>query len=113
MRMRKPAVTALLLVIAVLASACTALGLGSSCGGTELIARFEQIGDLVVGANVQSSDVKIGSIQEIELDEWTARVSMCLDEGEQVPADVEAVVRTTSLLGEKFVDLRPQSAAPP
>jgi phospholipid/cholesterol/gamma-HCH transport system substrate-binding protein len=113
MRMRTPAVIALLLVIAVLGSACTALGLGSSCSGTELIAKFEQVGDLVVGANVQSSDVEIGSIQDLELDGWTARVSMCVDEGEQIPADVEAVVRTTSLLGEKFVDLRPQSDGPP
>ena len=113
MRMRTPALIALLLVVAVLGSACTALGLSSSCGGTELIARFEQVGDLVVGANVQSSDVKIGSIQDLELDGWTARVSMCLDQGEQVPADAEAVVRTTSLLGEKFVDLRPQSEGPP
>jgi phospholipid/cholesterol/gamma-HCH transport system substrate-binding protein len=113
MRMRTPAGIALLLVIAVLGSACTALGLGSSCSGTELIAKFEQVGDLVVGGNVQSSDVEIGSIQDIELDGWTARVSMCIDEAEQIPADVEAVVRTTSLLGEKFVDLRPQSDGPP
>jgi phospholipid/cholesterol/gamma-HCH transport system substrate-binding protein len=113
MRMRTPAGIALLLVIAVLGSACTALGLGSSCSGTELIAKFEQVGDLVVGGNVQSSDVEIGSIQDIELDGWTARVSMCIDEGERIPADVEAVVRTTSLLGEKFVDLRPQSDGPP
>ena len=34
-----------------------------------------------------------------------ARVHMCLDKGEQIPADAPAVVSTTSLLGEKFVDL--------
>jgi phospholipid/cholesterol/gamma-HCH transport system substrate-binding protein len=38
---------------------------------------------------------------------------MCLDPGEQIPSDVRAVIRTTSLLGEKFVDLQPQSLTGP
>jgi phospholipid/cholesterol/gamma-HCH transport system substrate-binding protein len=103
----------LLPVVALVASSCAALGYAGGCDGTKLIASFEQVGDLVEAANVQSSDVVIGSVQEIELKGWDAAVTMCLDEGEQVPADVEAVVRTTSLLGEKFVDLRPRSEGPP
>jgi phospholipid/cholesterol/gamma-HCH transport system substrate-binding protein len=104
---------ALAALVAASASSCAALGYAGECRGTEMIANFEQVGDLVEAANVQSSDVVIGTVQEIELKGWNAAVTMCLDEGEQVPADVQAVVRTTSLLGEKFVDLRPRSEGPP
>lgn len=103
----------LLLPVALLTTSCTALGLAGDCNGTEIIGIFEQVGDLPVAANVQSSDVEIGTIQEIELDEWNAKLTMCLKEGENVPADTLAVIRTTSLLGEKFVDLQPQSDSPP
>jgi phospholipid/cholesterol/gamma-HCH transport system substrate-binding protein len=96
-----------------LATSCAALGYAGNCEGTSVIANFEQVGDLVEAANVQSSDVVIGTVQEIDLKGWEAAVTMCLDEGEQIPADVEARIRTTSLLGEKFVDLRPRTEGPP
>jgi len=38
---------------------------------------------------------------------------MCLNAGEKIPANVRAVVRTTSLLGEKFIDLQPQTLSAP
>ena len=104
---------ALLALAGLLGTSCAALGYPSKCGGTSIIANFEQVGDLVEAANVQSSDVRIGTVEKIELKGWDAAVTMCLDKGEQVPADVEARVRTTSLLGEKFVDLRPRSEGPP
>lgn len=105
--------TALLALAALLGTSCAALGYAGKCEGTSVIASFEQVGDLVEAANVQSSDVVIGTVQEIELKGWNAAVTMCLDEGQQIPADVEARIRTTSLLGEKFVDLRARSEGPP
>ena len=106
---------ALIVLLGLVSTSCAALGLTGDCGGTELIAEFEQVGDLVEAGNVQSADVKIGSVTEIELDEsdWHAQVTMCLNEGEQIPEDSEAIVRTTSLLGEKFVDLHPNSVGAP
>ena len=106
---------AFVVLLGLTSSSCAVLGMTPACGGTEVIANFEQVGDLVEAANVQSSDVKIGSIQNIELDqsEWLAQVTMCIDKEEEVPADVEAIVRTTSLLGEKFVDLKPNSEGAP
>ena len=108
--MRRTAAAALL---GLLATSCAALGFAGKCEGTGVIANFEQVGDLVEAANVQSSDVVVGTVQKIELKGWNAAVTMCLDEDEQIPADVEARVRTTSLLGEKFVDLRARSEGPP
>jgi phospholipid/cholesterol/gamma-HCH transport system substrate-binding protein len=78
-------------------------------GGTKAIsvsAIFTDVGDLTRYANVQTSDVKIGSVRGIALDGYHARVTMRLDAGAEVPANAEALIRSTSLLGEKFVDLR-------
>ena len=113
--MTRTRVLALLLAGSLGTTSCAVLGVSGGCDGTEVIANFEQVGDLVEAANVQSSDVVVGSITDIELDEsrWLARVTMCLKGDEKIPADLEAVVRTTSLLGEKFIDLRPLSQEPP
>lgn len=104
---------ALALCGSLLMSSCAALGFETACDGTEIIGKFEQVGDLVENANVQSSDVEIGTIKKIELDGWEAQVTMCLNPNEKIPRDVLAVVRTTSLLGEKFVDLQAQSEGEP
>ncbi len=104
---------ALLTVACLLTGSCGLVGLEPACNGSELIAKFDQVGDLVTNANVQSSDVEIGNVQTIALDGWEARVGMCIDADEQIPEDVIAVVRTTSLLGEKFIDLQAQSEGPP
>ena len=100
--------------LALFSTSCNALGIGgTSCDGTEVIGFFDQVGDLPRAANVQSADVEIGTVKDIELDGWDAKVTMCLEPEQRVPADVEAVVRTTSLLGEKFIDLKPQSLGAP
>ena len=104
---------ALLLTAGLLMPSCAVLGFAQKCEGLQIIGNFEQVGDLVENANVQSSDVRIGTIQKIELDGWEAQVTMCLDAGEEIPADSLAIVRTTSLLGEKFIDLQAQSEAAP
>lgn len=95
----------LALGLAVLASACTAL----TRDGTRLTAEFEDVGDLVNLADVQLADADVGIVTDLSLNEerWTAVVSMELDPGVEVPRGTRAVVRSTSLLGEKFVALEP------
>jgi phospholipid/cholesterol/gamma-HCH transport system substrate-binding protein len=57
---------------------------------------------------VQVADVRVGSITGIELtDDFRASVTMKIKDDLHLPADSIAVLRTTSLLGEKFVELRP------
>jgi phospholipid/cholesterol/gamma-HCH transport system substrate-binding protein len=93
----------------------------SSCtgGGRTLVAEFTDVGDLVGRANVQQSDAVVGRISSIQLiqrkDEWLAKVTMHLGPEAHVPAGTKAVVRSTSLLGEKYVDLvaPPGSASAP
>ncbi len=102
----------LLAAVSVLPS-CAALGLAGECRGTSVTGLFKEVGDLVPAANVQSSDVEIGQVREIELAGWEAKVTMCLDPEQRISADSQAIIRTTSLLGEKFVDLKQQNAGPP
>ena len=105
--------TALGLALAATTSSCALVGLTSSCNGIEVIGKFAQVGDLVPNSNVQSRDVVVGNVQDIELEGWNAQVTMCLEPNKKIPADATAEIRTTSLLGEKFVDLRSESTGPP
>ncbi len=74
----------------------------------ELTATFDDVGDLVTGHSVQVADVRVGSVTGIELtDDHRALVTMKVKEDLGLPANTQAVLRTTSLLGEKFIELRP------
>ncbi|HYP24041.1 MAG TPA: MlaD family protein [Actinomycetota bacterium] len=100
---------AALLAVAVLGSSCALMTTDPS---PEVVAYFEDVGDLVEKGGVQVADVEVGSVQEIGLvledGRMLARVTMSIDEDERIPAEgLRAVVRQTSLLGEQFVELIP------
>lgn len=104
MRRRRAGLTASLLAAAVTTAALTA------CSGTgvEVTAVFDDVGDLQSRHAVQVADVRVGVIRGIRLThDFRAEVRMRLDEGVRVPRESKALLRTTSLLGEKFVELRP------
>lgn len=97
---------ALVMAISLLASACTLPG--TVRGSREVSATFDDVGDLVVGHSVQVADVRIGSVVDIELtDDYRAEITMSIKDGIFVPVESQALLRTTSLLGEKFIELRP------
>jgi len=81
----------------------------ASCGGGGSItveAIFKQVGDLPRFASVQSSDVVIGSVRAINLDGYDARVTLRINRDANIPRNAIALIRSTSLLGEEFVELR-------
>ncbi len=83
-------------------------------GPVELTATFGDVGDLVAGHSVQVADVRVGSITGIELtDDYQAEVTMRIKDDLRLPKDSAAILRTTSLLGEKFVELRPPEEGAP
>ena len=88
----------------------TAIGALASCsggGGTISVdAVFKQVGDLPRFASVQSSDVVIGSVRAITLDGYDARVTLRIDRDANIPRNALALIRSTSLLGEEFIELR-------
>lgn len=103
-RTRRAAVA--LIAVALGASSCTLPGRVE--GPIELTAIFDDVGDLVTGHSVQVADVRVGSITGIELTEdYKARVTMRVKDDLNLPDNSGALLRTTSLLGEKFVELRP------
>jgi phospholipid/cholesterol/gamma-HCH transport system substrate-binding protein len=105
----------LVIAAAISFSGCALTG---NVDGNEVVAYFEDAGDLVQGANVQMLDVEIGIINEIEYElrdgTMLAKVTLALDPKVDVPADgISAVIRQTSLLGEQFLELVPGTEGPP
>jgi len=85
----------------------------AACGkGTYTVtATFDDVGDLQKSGAVQVADVRVGKISSITLTkDFRARVRLAVDSAVHVPKNSEALVRTTSLLGEKFIELRPLGA---
>lgn len=98
--------TLVLLGISVFAAACALPG--NVTGSREITAMFDDVGDLVDGHSVQVADVRIGSVTDIELtDDYRAKVTMSIKNDVFVPVESRALLRTTSLLGEKFIEIRP------
>jgi phospholipid/cholesterol/gamma-HCH transport system substrate-binding protein len=93
---------------AVLLAASFACASGDS---RTVIAEFVDVGDLVGRANVQQSDAVIGTVKAIDLVQRggldVAKVTLRVDPETKLTQGTSAVVRSTSLLGEKYVDLIP------
>lgn len=99
-----------LAVVAVVAVATMTLA-GCSSARLSLVATFDDIGDLQARHAVQVADVRVGTVASITLtDDFKAEVTMSLDPDVKIPEASVALLRTTSLLGEKFIELRPLDA---
>jgi phospholipid/cholesterol/gamma-HCH transport system substrate-binding protein len=86
-----------------------ALLAGCGGGGIKVTATFDDVGDLQPRHSVQVADVRVGEIKSIKLTSgYKAKVTMAISSGTKIPEDSVALLRTTSLLGEKFVELRPR-----
>lgn len=79
-----------------------------------LTIEFTDVVDLVPQSLVKVADVPVGTVSDIEVGpDWTAQVTVLVNGDVVLPPDVNARVRTTSLLGEKFVELlAPRDPAP-
>ncbi len=74
----------------------------------EVVAKFDNIGDLKVGAPVSMAGVEIGRVVNIGFDtrEYKAVVTMSLNaQYNQIPTDSDAIIYTQGLLGGKFIGL--------
>ena len=125
-RRRVTAVLALTGAVAMLASGCGISGLygvplpgGPDTGERpyHVVAYFRDVLDLVPQSNVKVNDVGVGKITKIEAVEidnaYAAKVTMTVNGDVTLPQNAEAAVRQTSLLGEKFVELRPPAGVAP
>jgi phospholipid/cholesterol/gamma-HCH transport system substrate-binding protein len=69
--------------------------------------QFNDVLDLVPQSAVKVNDVTVGKVDAIDLDGYTAEVTVLLREDVKLPDNAVAQIRQTSLLGEKFVSLSP------
>ncbi|HVV37659.1 MAG TPA: MlaD family protein [Acidimicrobiales bacterium] len=103
--MKRRALIPVVVCAALLASMLSACATNS----TTVTVVFDDSGDLQPRGSVQTADVRIGRIGSIHLTkDFKARVTLHINPGHHIPQNVTAVLRTTSLLGEKFVELRPR-----
>jgi phospholipid/cholesterol/gamma-HCH transport system substrate-binding protein len=124
--MRKRAVTgttAAAAALALLAAGCSTGGFngiyslplpgGASLGNHPytVTAQFSNVVDLVPQSAVRVNDVAVGRVSSISLPahSWTATVTMVINGDVHLPANADAALRQSSLLGEWYIEL----SAPP
>lgn len=73
-------------------------------------ARFDSVSGLKSGARVELAGVEIGSVERIGLSNTSgdqAEVTMKIKDGIRITDDVIASVRTSGIIGDKFIKLKP------
>lgn len=70
---------------------------------------FSSVSGLKTGARVEMAGVKIGDVGTISLDSerLVAKVVFNLDKGMEVSEDSIASVKTSGIIGEKYIDISP------
>ena len=72
-------------------------------------ARFDNAGGLNAGANVVVAGVPVGRVEAIRVDEtdFSAIATLRVLDGLRLPTDSMASIKTSGLIGDKFVALSP------
>lgn len=110
-------------LVAALAAGCSAnledytLPGGADVGENPMnvAVQFDDVLDLVVQSSVKVNGLDAGRVTGVSLadDGWTAKVDVVLRDDLDLPANVEASIQQTNLLGEKFVQLTPPEGEAP
>jgi phospholipid/cholesterol/gamma-HCH transport system substrate-binding protein len=87
------------------------VGAGSLIGGPTYVveARFTNAGGLNIGSSVLIAGVTVGRVESIRMntEDYTAIATLRVMEGLKLPTDSMASVKTTGLIGDKYVLLSP------
>lgn len=71
-------------------------------------ARFTNLGGIAPGASVLISGVQVGKVEKVELDDrFAAIATLRVRQDVALPADTMAAIRSSGLIGEKYVALTP------
>lgn len=82
-----------------------------SNNGYTVIAKFSSTTGLRAGANVEIAGVSVGKVAKIELDpEYHSLVHIRLRNGVKISGDTGAAIKTSGLIGDKYVNLTPGGA---
>ncbi|MFH2060440.1 MAG: outer membrane lipid asymmetry maintenance protein MlaD [Pseudomonadota bacterium] len=74
-----------------------------------VFANFTSVSGLKVGARVEMAGVQIGTVSSISIDkkELLARVVFSIDKNILLTEDVIASVKTSGIIGQKYIDILP------
>lgn len=92
-----------------------ALRVGSvrTSDGVEVDVLFDDAQGLIENGSVKIAGISVGAITKLKVEGKKARVSLVLDPESNVRTDVRATIKAKSLLGEKFIELQPESETAP
>jgi len=97
-------------ILGIIALAILSLSLGKLTllpkPGYTLYASFDNISGLKTGDQVQLSGVQVGKVSQIGLKDMRARVAMRVDDGVQIDADAIAAIKTSGIIGDKYVTVQ-------
>lgn len=100
-----------MLGLAAVAYLTVKLGAGSLVGGDtyDVEARFTNAGGLNTGSSVVVAGVSVGRVEGIRVDEkdYCAIATLRVKAGLKLPTDTIASIKTTGLIGDKYVLLAP------
>jgi len=72
----------------------------------EIVAEFDNVSGLKVGATVEIAGVTIGKVSDIGLGEFgLARVAMLVNQDIRITTDAIASIRTQGLIGDKYIKI--------
>ncbi|HJN78295.1 MAG TPA: MlaD family protein [Myxococcota bacterium] len=78
-----------------------------------VVAVFDDAAGLKQGAAVTVAGVEVGRVESLEVDFDTARVTLTVDPAAEIREDVVVAMRARSVLGEKYLEILPQSREAP
>jgi phospholipid/cholesterol/gamma-HCH transport system substrate-binding protein len=73
--------------------------------GYVLYANFDNISGLKTGDQVEIAGVQVGKVVAIALKDYRAQVAMRLNEGVHVDTDAIASIKTSGIIGDKYVSI--------
>jgi phospholipid/cholesterol/gamma-HCH transport system substrate-binding protein len=99
-------------ILSLLVLAFQVSGLSNVAGrnGYEIVAAFDNVGDLKVRAPVSIGGVRVGEVTAIRLDKNTFRALVTMQinpEQNTIPADSSASILTEGLLGSNYISITP------
>jgi phospholipid/cholesterol/gamma-HCH transport system substrate-binding protein len=106
-------VLAALLVLAYMSLKVGQFSLGVWGEGVKILASFQSASGLAQNGRVEIAGVEVGRIKEIRLRGEQAQVEMTIQPAINLRQDAQALVRSKGMLGEKYIELLPGSAAAP
>lgn len=99
------------MVVGILCLAYLSIQLGKMqfFGGSnyEVSAVFSNVGGLRDGAPVVIAGVRVGQVEDVKLEDYSARVTLSVRKDIQLQEDAIASIRTQGLIGEKYIQITP------